>query len=85
MLTIAIDTFNKQTQTDGKGWIGRGGHFRHRRALHVTKFCEFYTYTWTLVIKEIRFESVYWIQLAQDRICWWAFVSMIINLHVLSS
>jgi hypothetical protein len=34
-------------------------------------------------LKEVGYEGVDWIQLAQDRYQWWAFVNMVMNLRVL--
>jgi hypothetical protein len=33
-------------------------------------------------IKEIRWEDVDWIHLAQDRVQWWGLVNVVVNLHV---
>jgi hypothetical protein len=33
-------------------------------------------------LTEIRIDEVNWIWLAQDRVLWWAFVSMVMNLQV---
>jgi hypothetical protein len=35
-------------------------------------------------LREIDWESVEWIQLAQDRDQWWAFVNTVMNLRVLA-
>jgi hypothetical protein len=34
-------------------------------------------------LRETRINGANWIQLAQDRVQWWAFVSMVMNLQVL--
>jgi hypothetical protein len=34
-------------------------------------------------LMEIGIDGVNWIQLAQDRVQWWAFVNMVMNLRVL--
>jgi hypothetical protein len=39
------------------------------------------TLSWTL--REIRIDGANWIQLDQDRVQWWAFVSTVMNLRVL--
>jgi hypothetical protein len=33
-------------------------------------------------LREIEIDGVNWIQLAQDRVQWWAFVNTVINLRV---
>jgi hypothetical protein len=34
-------------------------------------------------LREIGWEGVEWIHLAQDRDCWWAFLNAVMNLQVL--
>jgi hypothetical protein len=36
----------------------------------------------TKFLKEIRYEGVNWIQLAQDRVQWWDLMNMVISLQV---
>jgi hypothetical protein len=77
------------------GWVGHVAHMRERRGVYkvldgrpkAKRPLVRPRHKWEDNIKldlmEIGFNGVNWIQLAQDRVQWWACVNMVMNLRVL--